>query len=194
MDGSNVSSTPTYEFYDHDTPIQSVAIDSRAEFVAAGAHDGSVVVWMVDTETKDYQVMFSRRINSNSRPVMSVAWLPMNFADAAAATGFSDKRLLCCCKDGTVTCIDSNNRLFAAVQLDSYVRSIDAGKYFVYGGCGDGSLRVWIMESGSFREVAAHTAAHTGGINALVLGKSDTVVVTGGEDGSVRGWKIEYQQ
>ena len=40
-----LSTVPEAEFFDHDTPIQCVAIDDSGKYVAAGAEDGRLCVW-----------------------------------------------------------------------------------------------------------------------------------------------------
>jgi WD40 repeat protein len=52
-----LSAAPTAEFTDHEYPIQCVSIDSNGEIGAAGAEDGSLVVWdlKIQTAVMSYQ-------------------------------------------------------------------------------------------------------------------------------------------
>lgn len=42
-----LSSVPEVEFFDHDTPVQCVAMDDAGQLVAAGAEDGRLCIWAV---------------------------------------------------------------------------------------------------------------------------------------------------
>lgn len=59
-----LSSVPEAEFFDHDTPIQCVAVDATGRLVAAGAEDGRVCVWSV---AKGGNLLVQRQISASGR-------------------------------------------------------------------------------------------------------------------------------
>ena len=42
-----LEAAPDVELVDHDTPVQCTAIDGACRHVAAGAEDGSVILWTI---------------------------------------------------------------------------------------------------------------------------------------------------
>ena len=92
-------------------------------------------------------------------------------------------------------CLDTNNRLFAATQLDGgvHVLSLDSDGFSIFTGCSDGSVRVWIIESvGVLREVQKFMSAHEKGVTAISVDKTSRILVTGGGDGTVRLWRTLF--
>ena len=46
-----ISSKPIAQFYDHENSVQAVALDGYGEYAAAGADDGTVLIWKIDSQT-----------------------------------------------------------------------------------------------------------------------------------------------
>ena len=78
--------------------------------------------------------------------------------------------------------MDINSRLFAAAQLDITINCLDCDGFAVFAGCIDGSLRVWVMGDGVFREVQRFMGAHEKSVAAISLDRLSRVLVTGGEE------------
>ena len=55
------------ELYEHETPVISVAINDTNTYVAAGAEDGSLVVWSTNFKTRQSSVAFSKLISTAAR-------------------------------------------------------------------------------------------------------------------------------
>jgi WD40 repeat protein len=55
------------ELYEHETPVISVAINDSNTYVAAGAEDGSLVVWSINCKTRQSTVAFSKLISTAAR-------------------------------------------------------------------------------------------------------------------------------
>ena len=124
-------------------------------------------------------------------------WLPTKYSNAGggiagARRGFKDERLLCAAADGTLACVDSTGRLFAASKVDSCIRSLairDDGRA-AFGACEDGSIRVWCMSGvgGTLKELFRYPRAHEGACTSLSL--SSNLLASGGDDGALRVWRI----
>jgi WD40 repeat protein len=100
-----------------------------------------------------------------------------------------------------VVCLDVAGRLFAATKVQAvdtgapsriYCLAIDQRGY-IYGGCEDRCLRVWGMDKGHLREVCIQKNMHDGGVTAIAMNSEGSVVITGGEDGSVMAWRVELE-
>lgn len=55
------------ELYEHESPVISVAINDGNTFVAAGAEDGSLVVWSTNFKTRQSQLSFTKLISTAAR-------------------------------------------------------------------------------------------------------------------------------
>ena len=119
-----------------------------------------------------------------------MCWLPITqSATAYADGGFAGDKLICCTQEGCLLCLDSNSRLFAAAQIDVTVLCIDSDGYSIFTGCSDGSVRVWVMEGGVFRDAHRFMAAHEKGVTSICVDKSSRILATGGGEGHIRIWK-----
>jgi WD40 repeat protein len=197
-----LNSKPTAEFYDHENSVQAVAIDSHAEFAAAGADDGTVLIWNIASQSligncqissSRYVGRFVLRFDVNKflvllgRPISCLQWLPRR-----GAPGAKDARLLCGSSDGSIALIDSSGRLLAATKAEWPVRSlaVSSDGRAAFGGCEDGVIRVWALDprTGALRELFRYPRAHEGACTALAMHNS--LLASGGDDGAVRIWRI----
>jgi len=105
--------------------------------------------------------------------------------------GFSPIKVVCASMDGYIQCIDIHGRLFAATQVNTGVRSIHCDGYTIFGGCDDGSVRVWMMEGSSIKEQLRYPGAHIY-VNAISFSKSDALLFTGGSEGNLKVWSVKY--
>lgn len=55
------------EMFDHEAPVSCVSIDDEAGLVAAGAEDGTVVVWTINPARKSSTQLFSKLLTSAKR-------------------------------------------------------------------------------------------------------------------------------
>lgn len=111
--------------------------------------------------------------------------------------------MIACSSDGNIVCIDAANSTFslaASGQLEPGLRCVaydplgkagSAGGLTIFAGFSDGSLRLISMFDGIFTEVERHKAVHPGGVNALCVSENGDLLISGGEDGSVRVWEIK---
>ncbi|MGB3401084.1 MAG: trypsin-like peptidase domain-containing protein [Microcoleaceae cyanobacterium] len=58
---------------------------------------------------------------------------------------------------------------------------------YVLSGNSNGSIGLWSLETGGLRRAFS---AHSGGVNALDISKEGNILVTGGEDGTVKLWNF----
>ena len=65
------------------------------------------------------------------------------------------------------------------------------GRPVIVSGGGDGTVRVWDLESGE--PVLGPLTGHDGGVNAVAVGERHgrPVIVSGGDDRTVRVWDLE---
>ena len=185
-----LSSVPEVEFFDHDTPIQCVAIDDSCQYVAAGAEDGRVCVWSVG---KGGALLSQAHISSSGKAVSSVLWLQYGSACL----------LMCCSVDGNIKCMDMSFSVVASGQLGSGLLCIQCdplGRCWapsgltVFSGFADGSIRLHSMVKGSFIELAKNVLVHQGGVTALSVSVDGELLVSGGEDGCIRVWQIKVSK
>jgi len=182
-------------------------------------------------------VMFSCQLGNLRRAVSAVQWIPVSTAvggpggrDRAIVAGIERDRFICSTIDGNLVCMDAQGKLVMmspmgvgilclAVENRSEVHGQPSGglvvleHVYIYGGCSDGSLRVWAMEAGAF--VEKHRVDHAlrvrpalgggGGIpdydppipgkvpviSAMCVCSSINLLITGGDNGAVRFWGIE---
>ena len=137
-------------------------------------------------------------------------WLPPN--NAYEARGFSSQKLIAGTGDGKLLCIDLEGNQFASIQLESPLLCLDTDGKIVVGGCADGSVRVWMMQTGKISETQRFTKAHTGAVTAIAIGtkvengdeirshaassahQASEMLVTGSDDCSIRVWRLGYEQ
>lgn len=106
---------------------------------------------------------------------------------------FAPDKVVAASQDGRIICIDTSGRLFAAGTLtDVYITCFDTDGVGIYGGCDDGSVRVWVFESGLAREVHRYLRAHTGPVSAIKIDKISHVLITCGIDGTIRIWNTYH--
>ena len=68
LKGGVLSNTPMAEFYDHENAIKSVDVESKGNFAAAGADDGTVLIW----DIKSLSLCGSCCISSSGRYCMLI--------------------------------------------------------------------------------------------------------------------------
>ena len=168
------------------------------------------------------------------RAIKCVKWLNGSSSNSGGGSyyqgvgSFSDDKLICASADGMLLCLDRAGKLFAATQLESgststtgaivAVYCVESDSRLIYGGCTDGTIRCWLMQSGAMIEVYRQTAAHSGPVLSLSLtmhvqdqgisrGDQDVgaiggsgskysvahftaLLVSTGEDCTVRVWRI----
>jgi WD40 repeat protein len=66
----------------------------------------------------------------------------------------------------------------------------DRASVGVFVGCADGSIKILAMESSSFKEVARLGSSHAGGVASLAVSPRGDLLASGGEDGTLRFWRI----
>lgn len=165
--------------------------------LASCSHDGSVVVWDIQKLTA------RRRYVGHSGPVMAVKFIPSG----------TNERLATACVDGTVKLWDKRKAICLFNfdgQFSQAVRSLawsDDGK-FLAAGSEDGLVLVWDAENAekcagdltitmdgitSFRLVPQphFTQGHLGAVRALGFTNDGKHIVSGGDDGILRLWRID---
>lgn len=103
---------------------------------------------------------------------------------------FSLEKLFCSYGDGSVVCLDITGRLFAAGSFEVVLLCLDSDGYMIYGGCDDGSIRVWILEGGHVREIHRYLRAHDTKVTAICVDKQRQFLASGASDGTLKIWKI----
>jgi hypothetical protein len=58
---------------------------------------------------------------------------------------------------------------------------------YIISGNSNGSIGLWSLETGGLRR---SFSAHSGGVNTLAMSKNNEILVTGGEDGTVKIWNF----
>ena len=70
---------PDVELFDHDTPVQCIAVDSTCRYVVAGAEDGNVIVWGISATSSipsgkssaagapSHVILFKRQVAPSAR-------------------------------------------------------------------------------------------------------------------------------
>jgi WD40 repeat protein len=67
LSDATVHLPPVIELYDHEAPISCVAIDDDATLVAAGAEDGTVVIWNINPSRKMGSVQATKLVTNAKR-------------------------------------------------------------------------------------------------------------------------------
>lgn len=207
-----LSAQPQAEFFDHDRSVVCVALEPlEGRFAAAGAEDGTVIIW----NTEQVAVAATVEVSRGS-VVTNVVWVPLASAPSAGAKkgagpvgGYKDEKLICTTNDGNIVCVDSAGRLFAAIRADSYVRCLTVSlssapssstvsgqsnrgpqHALLIGGCEDGTVRVWQLLRSKIEEV--HRVKAPRACTSITCLNPYTVA-TGADDGTVRVWKLSTQ-
>jgi WD40 repeat protein len=217
-DKGTLGNSVVAEFYDLESSVQAVDVNGSGAFIAAGAEDGTLIIWNAHTQ----HIQVSTQIGNSSSPISSLCWMPMPFLLAVdPQKPHRNEKLVCVSMDGTMVIMDYSGRLCGAVKVDVPIRSVVAGvavaspqplgmhqnpagsKHVIFGGCEDGSLRVWACDdagtglSGAFTgptsiyEVFRFPDAHMGAVTSLAL--RNQLLVSGGEDGTLRLWRLAVQ-
>lgn len=88
-------------------------------------------------------------------------------------------------------CIDSSGRLYAAIShLDITITCIASDGVCIFAGCDDGSIRVYILESGKVREIHRYMNAHISQITCIKVDVIHHILVTSGHDGMIKVWNV----
>ena len=127
------------------------------------------------------------------RHVTCVRWIPYTSDSVYDHREFSTDKLLCCNNDGRLLCIDVQGRLYAAASLNITVLCLDSDGSSIFGGCNDGTIRVWILDSGVVKEIYRQVQAHDSQVTAIKVHREANIVVSAGSDGTIRIWKINQQ-
>lgn len=143
----------------------------------------------------------------------SIRWIPASNISINSQIGFTADKLVCGTGDGLLVCLDVTGKLFAATKVQPSpdanstpfksssssntviavnCLSIDK-RGNVYGGCDDKTIRVWCMEKGYLKELYIQNNVHNGGVTTTSLNVDQTLLVSGGEDGTINTWKVELE-
>ena len=199
-----LSGQPAAEFQDHENAIQVVALKDDVKMAAAGADDGKVIVWNIQTQL----TVLTCKISSRS-PVTGIAWM------------FDDK-LVSSTKIGCLTFIDVSpaavssaalgfSTILATTQLDSEIISLvplenaldrvgnPSVRPIVACGCGDGSIRIHALTK-LVEEIYRFPRAHEAPVTALSflpLAQDNQenldqkmMLLSGAANGTMRAWHV----
>jgi hypothetical protein len=180
-------------------------VESR--LASAGAEDGSVIVWDIAQQLG----LFCFAASPAKRPITALRFLSLahshsvetgtvssgsNSSSSMNASGNSSginstpnhlsQRLLVATQDGKLLCLDCFGTLLAALQVDTTVLCLDvlyrgAIEAIVAGGCVDGSVRVWALQTvgvggaGKLRETVRYPKAHNGAVTAIAAASVSSV-------------------
>jgi WD40 repeat protein len=157
---------------------------------------------------------FFLHTQSLCRPLTSIRWIPSSNTAINSQIGFTADKLVCGTGDGLLVCLDVTGKLFAATKVQpspeanstpfkstSNTTTVVIGvnclsidnRGNVYGGCDDRTIRVWCMEKGYLKELYILNNVHNGAVTATSLNKDNTIIVSGGDDGTINTWKIELE-
>ena len=115
-----------------------------------------------------------------------------------------------------MVCVDVTGKLFAATKVQPLIDETNSVPFKsnstvatnavigvnclsidkrgnVYGGCEDKSIRVWRMEKGYLKELYSQNNVHNGGVTSTSLNQDHTILVSGGEDGTINTWRVELE-
>lgn len=206
-----LSAQPLAEFFDHDRSVVCVALEPfEGQFAAAGAEDGTVIIW----NTIQMSVAATIEVSRGS-VVTCLMWIPLVASSssvrkgAGSFGGYKDEKLVCTTNDGNIVCVDSAGRLFAAIRLDSYVRCLTVSissaattsnatnpgglhsrgpqHALLVGGCEDGTIRVFQLLRSKIEEVYRVKAPRA---CTAITCLNPYSVVSASDDGTVRVWKL----
>jgi len=180
-----LSVQPHAEFFDHDRSVVCVALEPlEGKFAAAGAEDGTVIIW----NTAQVSVAATVEVSRGS-VVTSVVWIPLSTAashasprkGAGSGVGYRDEKLVCTTNDGNIVCVDSAGRLFAAIRADSYVRCLTVSV------SSNTSTSTIAMSSTN----AISSSSSSSSSSSRARGPSQHALLVGGcEDGTIRVWQL----
>jgi len=178
-----------------------------------------------------------------NRAIKCMKWLPIETRAVAAVDcnpnpnpnpnpnsfykgigGFEEEKIICGTEDGKLICIDKGGKMFAAANVKSGDGSftalccIESDGRLLYGGCADGSMRCWLMASGTMTELCSHSNAHRGPVLCISFSQSaqqisftsnatrssesqhrffadehTAVIATAGEDCAVKLWRVYFE-
>lgn len=173
MTPTGVMEDPLLELFDHDKPIQSLAMDQTGNLVAASAEDGSILIWDLRSGNCVSSIQGSR----GHQAVSGVKWA-------------GDRQIFACSIDGALQAFTLEGKCIGSTQVNSDLRCINVRKDggFVVAGCGDASLRVWSNSGGLFNQCFVQTRAHEEGICAVEVDWDKSLVVTGSSDSTIKVW------
>lgn len=178
MTTAGLSTVPAAEWFDCDASVMAVRLSADGALAAAGTEDGKLAVW----STASRELLLSCAVSPSGRAVSCLCFL---------AAGREPAHLVVSgCGDGRLACFDLHGTLVAAARTGSGLRALTADKMAVFGVCEDGSIRVWAIAGGILKEYYRHACAHEGPATAIEVYSPKQIIVTGGENGTIRLWKI----
>ncbi|XP_057671773.1 protein FAN-like [Diorhabda carinulata] len=153
---------------EHNSAINCLSLNSNNNNLAVGTEDGDLYIW----ETINF-TLYKKYNHSTS--ITALSYSPDGLK---LAIGTSDKVF-------KIIDVDTGLSVFNKT-LNSDVTALKWSDHLLLLGCGDGILSIWdIFEVKLIFEIAAHSGA----IKTVDIPTTKDLIVTGGQDRSIKVWK-----
>ncbi|XP_056631218.1 protein FAN-like isoform X3 [Diorhabda sublineata] len=153
---------------EHNSAINCLSLNSNNNNLAVGTEDGDLYIW----ETINF-TLYKKYNHSTS--ITALSYSPDGLK---LAIGTSDKVF-------KIIDVDTGLSVFNKT-LNSDVTALKWSDHLLLLGCGDGILSIWdIFEVKLIFEIAAHSGA----IKTVDIPTAKDLIVTGGQDRSIKVWK-----
>lgn len=154
---------------DHETQVVCLTVSGDGKFLVTGCEDGRMFVWHLDT------CSIHLNLSGHEGAVASMA-----------VSKDSSQLVSCGAMDKTLKVFDlASGMLVCNKELHQGLRCVALVDQFLLLGGSSGVLQVWdFLKVSLIQEIKAHA----GPVSAIAVSSNCSIVVTGGEDGSIAVW------
>lgn len=160
-----------------DTPVNTLAISPDGRMLASGHRDGTIKLWQL----RDGRLLHTMRGHGDAVYAIAIARWGQEEATANSPIKIKDSRE------------DQGLRLRDGVresepgQIGSDRKS-DFKSQFLVSGSGDGTLRLWDLETGTSTKTLAD---HTDVVYSLSISPNGQTLASGSGDGTIKLWQVD---
>ena len=167
-----------------ETPVNTLAISPDGTMLASGHRDGTIKLWQLGGRLKNGRLLHTLRGHRDAVYAIAIAKVgpPLTPTRAAANSPIKDSR-----EDEDIRPRDGARESEPEQNLGSNLKS-DLKAQLIVSGSGDGTLRLWDLETGTSTKTLAD---HTDVVYSLSISPNGQILASGSGDGTIKLWQLD---